>query len=141
VQLLFDLINLPFDLVVQNEENQQLLHFRRGHIQFLRKNKKKKKKKKKGINCLKLRERGGCKKECASHLSKERDGDFGVGFDNFQQHLRPDFPEHVGDELGDEGIIHDDLLVGVQDLLESIDLVVLVSTQQLSHGLDFGMVL
>ena len=60
------------------------------------------------------------------YLSNEVDLDVGVRFDEVAEDLRPDVLQEVFDVLPDERILHDRLLVLLQDLLEIVDVVLLV---------------
>jgi hypothetical protein len=84
----------------------------------------------------KKRLRGG-----ATNLGDEGNGHSGVGPDKLEEHLGPDLPEDVLDELLDERVAHDHRLVFLEDLLHPVDFVVLVGVEKVGHGLDLGVVL
>ena len=89
----------------------------------------------------------------------ELDVDPGVGLDQLDQHLGADVAQQVLDVLPDEGVLHDGLPVllkyfyhslkyfhlrshsHLEYLLEVIDIIVLISVDQVGHGEDLHVIL
>ena len=89
----------------------------------------------------------------------ELDVDPGVGLDQLDQHLGADVAQQVLDVLPDKGVLHDGLPVLLQYfchslkyfhlrshsyleyLLEVIDIIVLISVDQVGHGEDLHVIL
>ena len=89
----------------------------------------------------------------------ELDVDPGVGLDQLDQHLGADVAQQVLDVLPDEGVLHDGLSIllkyfyhslkyfhlryhsHLEYLLEVIDIIVLISVDQVGHGEDLHVIL
>jgi len=130
---LVDLVDVAVDLVVEDEEDQQLLHLGSRDVQLLHQ-----------VPRTQRSDQPRTKKEKAeraTNLGDEGNGHSGVGPDKLEEHLGPDLPEDVLDELLDEGVAHDHRLVFLEDLLHPVDFVVLVGVEKVGHGLDLGVVL